>query len=293
MSSVVRPSAGRAGHGQARRDERRGAASVSPCSRRSAGPTKSRKQATVESGLPGRPKTSVAPRRPNQSGLPGLSRTRQNSSSHAALLQRRLDVVVRADRDAAGDEQHVARRARPRPRAAVAAASSGTTGWTTTSAPAVLGQQLRASAGWTRGSGPARGAAPTSSSSVPVASTCTTGRRCTATAPTPADASAVTWWTPSARPGRREHVAAGDVLAAVAHVQPGARRQRPGVTRPSVDARVLDPQDRVGARRQRGAGRDPERRARGERVRGDVARGQLARERRARAAAPVSAARTA
>ena len=80
VRSVVRPSAGRAGTAR-RAGTNAGAASLSPCSRRSAGPTKSRKHATVESGLPGRPKTSVASRRPNQSGLPGLSRTRQNSSS--------------------------------------------------------------------------------------------------------------------------------------------------------------------------------------------------------------------
>ena len=74
----------------------------------------------MESGLPGRPKTSVASRRPNQSGLPGLSRTRQKTSSTPRGLQRRLDVVVRADRHAAGDEQHVAGERRPRRRRAVA-----------------------------------------------------------------------------------------------------------------------------------------------------------------------------
>ena len=53
---------------------------------------------------------------------------------------------------------------------------------------------------------------------------------------------------PELGPGGREHVPAGDVLAAVAHVRPG--RERTGRRDPvAVDARVLDAQDRVGARR--------------------------------------------
>ena len=57
----------------------------------------------LESGLPGRPKTSVEPRRPNHSGLPAPEHLLD-----AAGLERRLDVVVRADGHAAGDDQHVA-----------------------------------------------------------------------------------------------------------------------------------------------------------------------------------------
>ena len=39
---------------------------------------------------------------------------------------------------------------------------------------------------------------------------------------------------PEPRAGRREHVAAADVLAAVAHVQARRRPAPPGVTRPSA-----------------------------------------------------------
>src|SRR3954453_17291778 len=65
--------------------------SRSPWSRRSAGSMSDRKPTMLESGLPGRPKTSVAPcppdgevvvvRRPKNSGLPGLTRTRPKTSS--------------------------------------------------------------------------------------------------------------------------------------------------------------------------------------------------------------------
>ena len=86
----------------------RGRASGSPASRRRAGSMKTAQQTIVESGLPGSPKTSVSPRRPNHSGLPGLIWTRQKTSSTPTALERRLDVIVRADRHAARDDQHVA-----------------------------------------------------------------------------------------------------------------------------------------------------------------------------------------
>ena len=74
---------------------------------------------------------------------------------------------------------------------------------------------------------PGSGGAPTSSSSLPVASTCTTGRRWTATAPTPAEASPVMRCDVQRRAGGREHVAARDVLAAVADVEARRRSARP------------------------------------------------------------------
>ena len=43
------------------------------------------KQTIVDSGFPGRPKTSVSPRRPNQSGLPGFIWTRQKTSATSQL----------------------------------------------------------------------------------------------------------------------------------------------------------------------------------------------------------------
>ena len=81
VRNVVRPSDGRARAPSGGRRAAAGAASRSPCSRRSAGSMNTQKQTIVESGLPGRPNTSVSPRRPNHIGLPGLIRTRQNTSS--------------------------------------------------------------------------------------------------------------------------------------------------------------------------------------------------------------------
>ena len=43
----------------------------------------------AETGLPGRPKTSVSPRVPNHVGRPGRSATRQKTSSHAEGLRAR------------------------------------------------------------------------------------------------------------------------------------------------------------------------------------------------------------
>ena len=94
------------------------------------------------------------------------------------------------------------------------------------------------------------------------------------------------------RAGGGEHVAAPDVLAAVADVEPaGERRGRRHVA--VLDGGVLDAQDRVRAVGQRGAGGDAERGAGRERLGGDVARGHLAAHASSGAGGSVSAARTA
>ena len=62
----------------------------------------------LESGLPGRPNTSVSPRRPNHSGLPGFTRTRQNTSSTPHASKAGLTWSCGPTRDAAGDDEHVA-----------------------------------------------------------------------------------------------------------------------------------------------------------------------------------------
>ena len=58
-----------------------GPGSAAPCSASSAGRTKSSKPTSAETGLPGSPNTSVAPRTPNEIGFPGRTATRQKTSS--------------------------------------------------------------------------------------------------------------------------------------------------------------------------------------------------------------------
>ena len=133
-------------------------APASPCRRRSAGSTKSRKQTTTESGLPGSPNTSVRAAAAEPQRLAGLDPHAPEHLLDAAGLERGLDVVVRADRDAAGDDQHVARQAAPRPRRGSPRGRRRSTPWSTTSRAGALGEQRAPSARWTRGSGPARAA---------------------------------------------------------------------------------------------------------------------------------------
>ena len=87
-----------------------------PRAARSAGRAKSWKVTMADTGLPGRPKTSVPSRTPNQVGLPGLSAHAPEALLDAELGERALHVVVRAHRDAARDAHHVGRLERPRER---------------------------------------------------------------------------------------------------------------------------------------------------------------------------------
>ena len=87
---------------------RHGPASGSPRSRRSAGRTNSAVQTIADSGLPGQPEHErrAAPAEPQR--LAGLDPHAPEDLLDAAGLEGGLDVVVRADRDAAGDDQDVA-----------------------------------------------------------------------------------------------------------------------------------------------------------------------------------------
>ncbi len=86
-----------------------------PCSARSAGRAKSTKVTSAETGLPGRPKTSVPPRarRAEPRRLARAQRDAPEALLHARRAERRLDVVVRADGDAAGEQHDVRRLQRP------------------------------------------------------------------------------------------------------------------------------------------------------------------------------------
>ena len=95
----------------------------------------------AETGLPGRPKTSVAPRRPNQVGPPGFSATRQKacatpSRASAALTWSCSPTETPPQTIATSAASALASAA------SVAASSSGVQATETTSAPV-----SRASAG--------------------------------------------------------------------------------------------------------------------------------------------------
>ena len=94
----------------------RGGSGSAPCSASSAGRANSTNVTKLETGLPGRPKTSCAPRVPNQVGLPGCRSTRQKRSATPSAVERRLDVVVRPDGHAARERRR-RRPARAPPRA--------------------------------------------------------------------------------------------------------------------------------------------------------------------------------
>ena len=112
----------------------------------------------ADSGLPGRPNTSVLAAAAEPQRLAGLDPHAPEDLLDAARLERGLDVVVRADRDAAGDDQHVAL-AGPRSTAArVASRSSAIDAVVDDRAPARSASSARPSARWTRGSCPARAA---------------------------------------------------------------------------------------------------------------------------------------
>ena len=82
--------------------------SVAPCQRSSAGRTSNRKVTSAETGLPGRPNNSFPRQRPNTNGRPGLIATFQNSKLAADLLERALDEIHFANRNAAGSHDRIA-----------------------------------------------------------------------------------------------------------------------------------------------------------------------------------------
>ena len=65
----------------------RGPGSRAPCSASTAGRTNSSKHTSDDTGLPGRPNTSVSPRTPNEIGFPGFTATRQKISSTPSSLR--------------------------------------------------------------------------------------------------------------------------------------------------------------------------------------------------------------
>ena len=112
----------------------RGPTSLSPRSRRSAGITNTAVPTIADSGLPGSPNTSVLPRRPNHSGLPGLIRTRQKTSSTPQASN--AGLTWSCGPTETPPETTRMSPSRPRSTASrVASKSSATGGWWTTCAP--------------------------------------------------------------------------------------------------------------------------------------------------------------
>ena len=73
------------------------AAGLSPASASSAGRAKSRNVTSEDTGLPGSPKTSVAPRVPNDVGLPGLAARRRRSAASTPRPSERFARRGRGD----------------------------------------------------------------------------------------------------------------------------------------------------------------------------------------------------
>ena len=141
----------------------------------------------LESGLPGRPNTSVSPRRPNHSGLPGFTRTRQNSSSTPQASK--AGLTWSCGPTLTPPETTSTSPLRPASTAArVESKSSAITPPSITCAPARSASSRTISPfdSWIL---PGSGGAPSGSSSEPVTSRCSRARRWTAISPTPAAAS--------------------------------------------------------------------------------------------------------
>ena len=116
IRNVVRLSDGPAGSPRRPRSKR----GPGVASRRAGGAARAATNIAVptiaDSGLPGSPNTSVRAAAPEPQRLAGLDPHAPEDLLDAARLEGGLDVVVRADRDAAGDDQDVALQAAPRPR---------------------------------------------------------------------------------------------------------------------------------------------------------------------------------
>ena len=232
----------------------------------------------LDSGLPGRPNDQRAAAAPEPHRLARLDPHAPEDLLDAARLERGLDVVVRADRHAAGDEQHVARQAGLDGRARRLAVVRR---------DAVVGQpragprgQQATPARWTRGSAPARAARPSGSSSLPVTIRCSAraavhrhladpggGERRQRAAGRAARRRPPAG-RPRARPRRAAHVAPGRERVLRDHLVAGDRGQ-------------LGLEDRVGPAGNRGAG--------GDRRGGPGGQRRLGRPRRRRPRRPAAA----
>ena len=190
--------------------------------------------------------------------LAGLDLHAPEDLLDAGGLERGLDVVVRADRDAAGDDQHVALQAaldRGQRRVAVVGdhALVGHVG------AGAARRAARPSARWTRGCGPARAARRAAAAPSPVTARCSRGP---AVHGDLADARGGQRGQPRDRQplaGADQHVAGAQVLAAHAYVRAGLDRAL-GRHVAVGDLGQLGLQDRVGAGRHRRAGGDRRRR---------------------------------
>ena len=106
-----------------------------PCMAARAGRTKSWKPTIAETGIAGQAEDERVAARAEPGGLAGAQADAPEALLHAQLGERGLDVVVRADRHAAGDDHHVGRveHGRRAP-SRVSAAWSGTVSRAVTSA---------------------------------------------------------------------------------------------------------------------------------------------------------------
>ena len=227
---------------------RHGGSSGAPGSASSAGRTKRMKVTNAETGLPGRPKTSVASPGDAEPGRAcrGAAPLPRTPARHRASASAGCDVVVLADRHASADDRDVGLQGR---------ASAFRGGLAVVARSARRRRPRRRPAGQRRARcrrsscGPRRvaSARPAASSSSPVQTSARRGRRAHAGSETPSEARTPSSAAPSMRPGvEHDRLGRADVLAGAADVPPGSDRCLEHDPAVALDRRVLDAHDRVG-----------------------------------------------
>ena len=226
-----------------------GPTSRAPWRASSAGLTNSSKQTSVETGLPGSPNTSVSPRTPKVSGLPGRTATRQNTSStpssrEASRTRSWAPTETPPELITTSCSSALLSAARWASVVSAAGAICSTRALELRRAARSIGPlESKISPGFR--------SAPAGRSSVPVARTATRGRWRQGTALSPTAASAPICAGPMRVPPANSSIAAPDVAAGIAN----ARFQGDGGSGSRADRRqtidVLDRRDRVGAVGQR------------------------------------------
>ena len=217
-----RAAVGRAGGlGRAGRARAAGRRRPRRCRRRSAGRDEQRHADDRRQRVAGEPEHERPAAAAEPQRLAGLDPYAPEDLLDAAGLERALDVVVRADRDAAGDDSTSA--SSPRSTAArVASASSPTRAAGSTIAPARSASSASPRGRWTRRSCPAPAARPAAAARRRSRSRAARPSAAPRRSRRPRDASAEMRGSVEHVAGAREHVAGVHVLAAPAHVQ--ARR---------------------------------------------------------------------
>ena len=238
-----------------------------PCIAPSAGRANRENVTTAETGIAGQAEHERAGRASRTtSACRAAATTPQNFSCHAEARERRLDVVVGTDRDAAGDDHHVgALERRGQRRLGRRRGHRGSRSDGRGVGAAVPGQRGRASARWSCGSPRGRAARPGRCSSSPVQRIATRGRRATIARAAPAATAAPSSRRSERRAGARDGRPCAHVLARPRGCSsPAATAASVSICSPSRHGHVLLADHRaraVGNARRRSRSASPRRRS--------------------------------